>query len=91
MGSIALIHRAKRRLGPLLGLFRSHAKDAWAVLRAGLLRLLSGCTHREIGFRVNRHASTVSRDIRDHARLFKTAPSYAQVVGELTASVLAAA
>lgn len=86
-----LIQLAKHKLGPLPGLFRSAAKDAWVILRAGLLRMLSGCTHREIGFRVDRHASTVSRDIHDHARLLETAPSYERVVGELTASVLAAA
>ena len=83
-----LIQRAKRKLGPLLGLFRLHAKDAWAVLRAGLLRMLSGCTHREIGFRVKRHASTVSRDIRDHAHLRRAVPSYAALADRIAATLI---
>ena len=78
-------------MGPLLGFFSRRAKDAWCVLRAGVLRLLSGCSHREIGLRVARHASTVSRDIRDHARLLKASPRYERITSELAAAVLARA
>ncbi|MHC5051766.1 MAG: transposase, partial [Planctomycetota bacterium] len=60
-----VIARFRKKVGPLLGLFKRRTKDAWVVLRAGLLRLLAGCTHREIGMRVDRHSSTISRDVRD--------------------------
>ncbi len=82
-----LIRRAKRELGPLLGFFKRRTKDAWSILHAGLLRMLSGCTHREIGFRVNRHASTVSRDIRDHAQLRRTARDYAALADRIAATI----
>ena len=52
-------------------------------LRAGLLRLLAGCTHREIGMRVDRHGSTISRDVRDHARFVATLPGYATLVAQV--------
>jgi len=78
-----VIARARGRAGPLLGLFKRKTKDAWVVLRAGLLRLLTGCTHREIGLRVDRHNATISRDVRDHARLVDTVPAYATLVAQV--------
>ena len=72
------IEKAKTEVGPLLGRFTRRAKDAWVNLGAGLLRMLAGCAHYEIGLRVGRHASTISRDLRDHARLLEDDPAYAR-------------
>jgi REP element-mobilizing transposase RayT len=87
----AAIHRARRKVGPILGLFKRKTKDAWVVLRAGLLRLLAGCTHREIGLRVDRHSATISRDIRDHARLVTAVPAYATLVAQVAHAAMQAA
>lgn len=85
------IRKAARKVGPLLGYFARKTKDAWCCLRAGLLRMLSGCTHREIGLRVGRHSSTISRDIRDHARLAAARPVYERLLAELAHAILAEA
>ena len=82
------VRRAAQEVGPLLGLFARKAKDAWCVLRAGLLRMLAGCTHREIGHRTGRHSSTISRDVRDHARLSETVPAYESLAAKLADTVL---
>ena len=84
------IERAKAKVGPLLGRFAQRAKDAWVNLGAGLLRLLAGCAHYEIGLRVGRHASTISRDLRDHARLLESDPDYAGLHSRLAHVVLEA-
>jgi len=85
-----IVNSACARLGPLKGYFRRKGKDAWRIMQAGLLRLLAGCKHHEIGCRTNRHASTVSRDIRDHQALFKVHPAYAKLTSELAHAVLQA-
>lgn len=84
------IEKAKAGIGPLLGRFTKGAKDAWVNLGAGLLRMLAGCAHYEIGLRVGRHASTISRDLRDHARLLECDPDYAKLNARLAHTVLAA-
>jgi len=84
------IETAKAKVGPLLGRFAQHAKDAWANLGAGLLRMLAGCAHYEIGLRVGRHASTISRDLRDHARLLESDPDYEALHSRLALTVLEA-
>jgi REP element-mobilizing transposase RayT len=78
-----VIARVRERVGPVLGLFKRKTKDAWIVLRAGLLRLLSGCTHREIGMRVDRHSATISRDVHDHTRLVATDAAYATLAARV--------
>ena len=62
----------------------------WVNLSAGLLRMLAGCAHYEIGLRVGRHASTISRDLRDHARLLESHPDYAGLHSRLAHAVLEA-
>ena len=84
------IEKAKAKVGPLLGRFTRRAKDAWVNLGAGLLRMLAGCAHYEIGLRVGRHASTISRDLRDHARLIESDPDYAGLHARLAHVVLEA-
>jgi REP element-mobilizing transposase RayT len=84
------VWKARRKLGPLLGRFARKAKDAWVNLRAGLLRMLAGCAHREIGLRVGRHSSTISRDLRDHALLFERDPDYAALTSRITHAAMAA-
>ena len=84
------IENAKAKVGPLLGRFARRAKDAWVNLGAGLLRMLAGCAHYEIGLRVGRHASTISRDLRDHARLLERDPDYAGLHSRLAHVVLEA-
>ena len=86
----SVMGRVRKEVGPLLGLFKRKTKDAWIVLRAGLLRLLTGCTHREIGLRVDRHSSTISRDVRDHARLVEEAPEYATLIAQVTHAAMQA-
>lgn len=85
----AVIRKAMRRVGPLLGLFRRRAKDAWVNLRAGLLRLVSGCTHREIAMRVRRHAGSISRDLQDHAQLVRQSREYEWLFSRLAHAALA--
>jgi hypothetical protein len=79
-----VLRRARRETGPLLGHFARRSKDAWHCLRAGLLRLLSGCTHAEIGLRLGRHGSTSSRDVKDHARLLQSVSGYEALSCRLT-------
>jgi putative transposase len=86
----AVIARARRKVGPILGLFKRKTKDAWIVLRAGLLRLLAGCTHREIGMRVDRHGGTISRDVRDHLRFVNAVPGYASLAAQLAHAAMQA-
>ena len=52
--------------------------------------MLAGCAHYEIGLRVGRHASTISRDLRDHARLLERDPDYAGLHSRLAHVVLEA-
>jgi len=85
-----VVQKARARIGALLGLFKRKSKDAWVALRAGLLRLLAGCTHREIGLRADRHTSTACRDVQDHVRLMGAAPGYERLAAKLTVLVLAA-
>jgi len=86
-----VIEKTKRKLGPLLGRFKRASKNAWLNLRAGLLRMLAGCTHREIGMRLQRHGATISRDLMDHAQLLATDPGYETLMNRLAHAVLAAA
>ncbi|MHC4956103.1 MAG: hypothetical protein ACYTGZ_19845 [Planctomycetota bacterium] len=82
------VRSAMRKVGPLLGHFRRRSKDAWTVMRAALLRSLSGCSHREIGLRIRRHASTISRDVRDHLLLLKQSRDYEALHAQLVAAIL---
>ena len=75
----AAIRRVRKRGPALFGYFKRATRDAWRALRAGLLRMLAGCTHREIGMRVDRHPSTVSRDLIDHRRLFDVDGDYSKL------------
>jgi len=85
-----VVASARQRIGSLAGVVRGWTKDAWVALRAGLLRLLAGCTHREIGLRCARHASTSCRDVQDHLELLRTVPRYEKLAATLAAQVLAA-
>jgi len=84
-----VVSAARTRLGTLAGRFQGKCRDAWKALRAGLLRLLAGCTHREIGLRTSRHTSTSCRDVQDHVRLLSTSPGYEKLAAKLAAQVLA--
>jgi len=85
------LQKARKRVGPLLGRFARKTKDAWICLKAALLRVLAGCAHREIGMRIGRHASTISRDVRDHRRLLKSDPAYEELASRLAHQILASA
>jgi REP element-mobilizing transposase RayT len=87
----SVIGHVQKKVGPVLGLFKRQTKDAWVVLRAGLLRLLAGCTHREIGLRVDRHSATISRDVRDHAQLVHAVPEYTALVAQVAHAAMQAA
>lgn len=85
------VDRAIQKLGPLLDRFAHATKDAWTNLRAGLLRVLAGCTQREIGMRTGRHSSTVCRDLQKHRLLERSDPGYAELSSRLAHAVLQAA
>ena len=85
-----ILKRAKEKVGPLLGLFPSKWKDGWVALRAGLLRLLSGCTHDEIGLRVARHQAPISRDVNHPERLGRAVPRYERIAARLAHAAIAA-
>lgn len=80
--------RAARRA--LKRLFPRGIRRAFALLSAGLLRILSGCKHREIAMRTNRHRGTVAHDIQDHRRRLETEPAYAELAAHLARAALAA-
>lgn len=85
-----LLDRARKRIGPILGLFASRFKDAWVALRAGLLRRLAGCRHDTIGRLVGRHHATISRDVQDHVRLRSAVPRYEDLAARLAHEILEA-
>ena len=80
----------RKQVGPLLGLLRSPLRDAWINLKAGLLRAISGCTQREIGLRIDRHNSTVCRDLQEHRALLKQAPDYELLHAKIANDVIEA-
>jgi len=86
----AVVAGARRKLGSLADLVRRRTRDGWVAMRAGLLRLLAGCTHREIGLRSGRHTSTSCRDVQDHVELLRAVPGYEKLAAKLAAQVLAA-
>jgi len=78
------------QVGPMLGYFKHPLRDAWNNLKAGLLRTLSGCTQREIGLRIDRHNSTVCRDLQEHRTLLKDAPDYENLHAQIANDVIEA-
>jgi hypothetical protein len=74
----------------LRGFAQHKAVRAIALLKAGLLRMLCGCSHREIAMRTHRHRGTVSHDIMDHRERFDADKSYARLTSKLTHTALAA-
>ena len=77
-----------KQVGPLLGHFKKATRDAWTNLKAGLLRTLSGCTQREIGMRIDRHNSTVCRDLQEHRALLKQVPDYENLHAKIANDVI---
>lgn len=87
----AAVARARRHGPALLGYFKRVGKSAWHLMRAGLLRLLAGCKHKEIGMRVGRHPATVSRDLQDHWRLYEVGGEYARLADKIASAAINAA
>ena len=85
-----LVARSRALTSTLARLFPGKLARATALLRAGLLRMLSGCTHREIALRTKRHRGTVSHDIRDHRERFEANPAYARLTARIARAALAA-
>jgi len=83
-----VLKKAMKKIGAMLGFFRRSRRSAWTALRAGLLRKLAGCTHREIGMRSHRHTSTAFRDVKDHVELSKSSRDYAAIAATLGNRVL---
>ena len=79
-----------KQVGPLLGYFKSPLRDAWTNLKAGLMRTLSGCTQREIGLRIDRHNSSVCRDLQEHRALLKHMPDYESLHAKIASDVIEA-
>ena len=84
----AVVQKAMRVVGPMLGHFKSRSRDAWRNLRGGVLRALSGCTQHEIGRRIDRHNSTACRDLKEHRGLLENVPRYRELHTSITAEVL---
>jgi len=82
---------ARAALLKLLQLFPTSLARSLAMIRAGMLRMLSGCTHREIAKRVGRHRGTVAHDIHDHRERLEAKPGYVRLISELVCSALSAA
>ena len=51
--------------------------------------MLAGCTHHEIGLRLDRHSSTIARDVRDHRLLLARDPDYDALANRLVHAALA--
>jgi REP element-mobilizing transposase RayT len=85
------LDRSRAILLQLVRLFPGSVVRAHALVRAGLLRMLSGCTHREIAMRTGRHRGTVAHDIQDHRERLEAKPAYARLASTLMHAVLAAA
>ena len=85
-----IIEKSKVALRVLARLFPQKLRRATALLRAGLLRMLSGCTHREIALRTKRHRGTVAHDIQDHRERLEAEPAYADLTAQLARKALAA-
>jgi len=62
--------------------------SGWTNLKAGLLRTLSGCTQREVGFRNGRRNSSVCRDLQEHRALLKHAPDYENLHAKIANDVI---
>jgi hypothetical protein len=65
-------------------------RDAWPVMRVGLLRDLAGMTHAEISRTVGCTPSMAARRVEQHARLLAADEAYAQLASTLAARCLAA-
>jgi len=85
-----VFERSKAVTRELVRLFPRKLARARALLRAGLLRLLAGCSHREIALRTKRHRGTVSHDIHDHRERLEANSVYAKLTAQLTRSALCA-
>ena len=79
-----------RKIGPLVRTLQRRRRDAWINLKAGLLRVLSGCTQREIGRRLGRHNSTVCRDLQAHRKLLEGDPDYERLHARIANDVIEA-
>ena len=78
------------KVGAMLGCFKHPLRDAWNNLRAGLLRTLCGCTQRQIGLRVDRHNSTVCRDLQEHRVLLNEMPGHENLHAQIANDVIEA-
>ena len=84
-----IVAQSRTALRALAQLFPQKLRRATALLRAGLLRMLAGCTHREIALRTKRHRGTVSHDIQDHRERLEAEPAYADLTAQLARKALA--
>jgi REP element-mobilizing transposase RayT len=85
-----IVAQSRAALRILARLFPQKLRRATALLRAGLLRMLSGCTHREIALRTKRHRGTVAHDLADHRERIDAEPAYADLTAPLARKALAA-
>ena len=85
-----VLNRARHLPRRLRSLVPGRLSRSISVLVAGLLRMLSGCTHREIALHTGRHRGTVAHDVHDHRERIENHPAYANLVSTLARSALAA-
>lgn len=83
--------RLRKKAPTLLDYLARAGQAAWRALHAGLLRMLAGCTHREIGMRVGRHATTVCRDLQVHRERIESDRAYERLTAVLVNAALRAA
>jgi REP element-mobilizing transposase RayT len=83
-----VVKQFTKTVGPLLGLIPRSVRDAWANMKAGVLRALSGSTERRIGLAVNRHESTVCRYLKEHREILARAPMYEVLQAQITEAVM---
>jgi REP element-mobilizing transposase RayT len=85
-----ILARSRSTLLALAQMFPRSVARATALLRAGLMRMLCGSSHREIALRTQRHRGTVSHDIQDHRERLESNAAYAQLSARLAHAALAA-
>ena len=85
-----VLEGARHARRTLARLFPRRLRRGLALLRAGLLRMLAGCTHREIALRTGRHRGTVAHDIQDHRERTESDPTYERLAARLARAALAA-
>jgi len=85
-----VVHRARIGESWLARLLSTRSRRVLLQIRAGLLRMLAGCSHREIALRTGRHRGTVTHDLAEHRDRLARSGLYEKMTAKLARAVLAA-